>query len=145
MSPRFAVLLAAITLSIAFIIIDILAVTHVIDGSAPDGINPFWKLSFVFKCLTDTVILDDFKTALDRLKQYKLRRLSTFGAEMGRPSSSRETRISDPVPVQMFRAPNWGRESKSKTKDWTEMEDLGIEDIDVEMQRPKPIRTRSPS
>ena len=42
-------------LSVCFILLDILAVTHVIDGSKaglPDGINPFWKLAFVFKCLT---------------------------------------------------------------------------------------------
>jgi hypothetical protein len=29
-----------------------------------------------FRCLTDTIILDDFKTALDRLRDHKLRRLS---------------------------------------------------------------------
>lgn len=77
-SPRFAILLGAMILSIAFIILDILSVTRVIAGKGvPDGINPFWKLAFVFKCLTDTIILDDFKTALDRLKQYKLERMGS--------------------------------------------------------------------
>ncbi|KAI7169432.1 hypothetical protein KC319_g18272 [Hortaea werneckii] len=66
-------------LSIAFIIIDILAVTHVISAkSLPDGINPFWKLAFVFKCLTDTIVLDDFKSALDRLKNYKLEQMGSI-------------------------------------------------------------------
>lgn len=52
-SPRFGVLLGAMILSICFMILDILAVTRVISGSGlPDGINTFWKLSFVFKCLT---------------------------------------------------------------------------------------------
>ena len=75
-SPRFGVLLGAMILSICFIIVDILAVTHAIDGKGlPDGINPFWKMAFVFKCLTDTIVLDDFKTALDKLKEYKLQRL----------------------------------------------------------------------
>lgn len=75
-SPRFGVLLGAMILSICFILCDILAVTQVIAGKGlPDGINPFWKLAFVFKCLTDTIVLDDFKTALDKLKQYKLQRL----------------------------------------------------------------------
>jgi hypothetical protein len=75
-SPRFGVLLGAMILSICFIFLDILAVTHVINGKGlPDGINPFWKLAFVFKCLTDTIVLDDFKTALDKLKQHKLQRL----------------------------------------------------------------------
>jgi hypothetical protein len=31
-------------------------------------------LSFIFKCLCDTVILDDFKTALDRMRNYWLRK-----------------------------------------------------------------------
>lgn len=77
-SPRFGVLLSALLLSVAFIILDILSVTHVIpSGALPDGINPFWKLSFVFKCLTDTIVLDDFKSALDRLKRYKMERMGS--------------------------------------------------------------------
>ena len=44
-------------------------------------INPWWKLSLVFKCLTDTIMLDDFKTELKRLgikrmRQDELRRQS---------------------------------------------------------------------
>jgi hypothetical protein len=62
-------------LSVGFIIVDILSVTSVFSSTLPEGINPFWKLAFVFKCFTDTIILDDFKTALDKLKQYKLERL----------------------------------------------------------------------
>ena len=135
-SPRFGVLLVAMTMSIGFIIVDILSVTHVIGGSgAPDGINPFWKLAFVFKCLTDTVILDDFKTALDRLKQYRMRRLSTFGAEMGPPSIS-DRRASDAVPVHRFRTPDW-----SRAKDIAELRAIGIED--VEMQSPEPTKART--
>ncbi|QDS75012.1 hypothetical protein FKW77_005725 [Venturia effusa] len=75
-SPRFAILLAAMILSVAFIIVDICSVTAVFSSTLPEGINPFWKLAFIFKCLTDTIILDDFKTALDKLKQYKLSRLN---------------------------------------------------------------------
>ncbi|KAL9091010.1 MAG: hypothetical protein Q9159_001636 [Coniocarpon cinnabarinum] len=73
-SPRFGVLLGAMLLSVIFIILDVLSVTHVLDSALPDGLNPFWKLSTVFKCLTDSIILDDFKTALDRLMRHKLRR-----------------------------------------------------------------------
>lgn len=43
--------------------------------------NPFWKLSFVFKCLTDSVVLDDFKTALDRLRAFKISRLGSFAID----------------------------------------------------------------
>jgi hypothetical protein len=81
-SPRFALLLATMVIGVAFIIIDVLAVTHVIKGSGlPDGINPFWKLAFAFKCFTDTIILDDFKTALDRLKQFKLQRIGSVPSD----------------------------------------------------------------
>jgi hypothetical protein len=81
-SPRFGILLGAMILSVSFIICDILSVTKVIGGAgSADGINPFWKLAFVFKCLTDTVILDDFKTALDRLKQYKMEQLESMGPD----------------------------------------------------------------
>lgn len=77
-SPRFGVLLGSMLFSIVFIIVDILAVTRVFNAHAlPDGINPFWKLAFVFKCLTDTIVLDDFKTALDRLSKARKRQLSS--------------------------------------------------------------------
>jgi hypothetical protein len=32
-----------------------------------NGINPYWKLALIFKCLTDNIMLDDFKTELQRL------------------------------------------------------------------------------
>ena len=37
-------------------------------------INPYWKLSLVFKCLTDTIMLDDFKTELRKLGFARLER-----------------------------------------------------------------------
>jgi hypothetical protein len=82
-SPRFGVLLGSMALSVCFIIVDILSVTPVLALGLPDGLNPFWKLAFVFKCFTDTIILDDFKTALDRLKQYKLASLERLGSGAG--------------------------------------------------------------
>lgn len=37
--------------------------------SFPDchRINPFWKLSLVFKCLSDNIILDNFRSVLNQL------------------------------------------------------------------------------
>lgn len=70
-------------LSIIFIIVDILAVTSALNLG---GLNPFWKLAFVFKCFTDTIVLDDFKTALDKLSRYrrdKIRQGSTFSEHQG--------------------------------------------------------------
>jgi hypothetical protein len=62
--------------SIIFTIVDILSVTDAFQSILPDGLNPFWKLSFVFKLLTDTIILDDFKTALDKLCAFSLSRIA---------------------------------------------------------------------
>lgn len=71
-SPRFGIMLLAMVLSIVFTITDICSVTNALKSALPDGLNPFWKLAFVFKLLTDSVILDDFKTALDKLSSINL-------------------------------------------------------------------------
>ena len=76
-------MLAAMALSIIFIVLDVLSVTEAFQSVLPVGINPFWKLSFVFKCLTDSVVLDDFKTALDRLRAFKISRLGSFALDDG--------------------------------------------------------------
>ncbi|KAF9895352.1 hypothetical protein FE257_000256 [Aspergillus nanangensis] len=67
-SPRFGIMLFFMILSIGFTILDTASVlgSHY-RGPAP-GVEPFWKFAFVFKCLSDTVILDDFKTTLDRVR-----------------------------------------------------------------------------
>jgi hypothetical protein len=70
-------MLASMIISIIFIVLDICSVTGAIRTSPSVGINPFWKVAFVFKCLTDAVVLDDFKTALDRLRAFKMRTLSS--------------------------------------------------------------------
>lgn len=99
-SPRFAVMLGSMILSIVFIVLDILSVTSVLKNSLPIGINPFWKLSFVFKCLTDAVVLDDFKTALDRLRAFKISRLGSFAVD-GNDSRTRRHQ------AEVANANNW--------------------------------------
>jgi len=70
-SPRFGILLAAIFLAIAFTVVDI--ISSIVPGlSVTDGINPYWKLALVFKCLTDNIMLDDFRSVLQRLGAVKL-------------------------------------------------------------------------
>ncbi|KAH7073972.1 hypothetical protein BKA63DRAFT_491919 [Paraphoma chrysanthemicola] len=81
-SPRFGIMLLAMVLSIVFIVLDILTVTGALRLPGPIGINPFWKFAFVFKCLTDAVVLDDFKMALDRLRAFKISRLGSFSGDM---------------------------------------------------------------
>jgi len=86
-SPRFGIMLVAIFLAIIFTIVDILS--SIISGlSGTDGyilallasqqwanycdrINPYWKLALVFKCFTDNILLDDFKSVLQRLGDMK--------------------------------------------------------------------------
>lgn len=80
-SPRFGIMMGAMVLSIAFIILDVCSVTDAFKSVLPIGINPFWKLSFVFKCLTDSVVLDDFKTALDRLRAFRISRMGSFSVD----------------------------------------------------------------
>lgn len=137
-SPRFAVMLGAMCLSIAFIIVDILSVTDALKSSLPVGVNPFWKLAFVFKCLTDSVILDDFKTALDRMRAFKISRLGSFAAdssdarsrpnaltapwEMVKKSSDIDSRASDGRLTDSERRIRELQRSISGDNSWTQLE-----------------------
>lgn len=90
-SARFTLMLAAVAASVVFIVVDVLSVT----GALPDvgrtvGLNPWWKLAFVFKCLADAILLDDFKTILDRLWDVQL-------AEMARLHSCGAAPAAAPV------------------------------------------------
>ena len=70
-APRFGILLAAIILAMAFTTMDIAA--SIFPRLSPtDGINPYWKLALIFKALTDNIMLDDFKSVLQRLGAMKL-------------------------------------------------------------------------
>ncbi|KAA8652805.1 uncharacterized protein ATNIH1004_001710 [Aspergillus tanneri] len=66
-------MLLSMCLSLVFVIIDTCAIAGAFHTTLPVGIEPFWKLSFIFKCLCDTVILDDFKQALDRIREHWMR------------------------------------------------------------------------
>ncbi|KAI9676410.1 MAG: hypothetical protein M1817_000567 [Caeruleum heppii] len=65
-SPRFGMMLVSMAISIIFLIVDVLST--VVDLGGLVGINPYWKLSLVFKCFCDTIILDDFRSTLDKLR-----------------------------------------------------------------------------
>ncbi|KNG45675.1 hypothetical protein TW65_07569 [Stemphylium lycopersici] len=92
-SPRFGIMLFAMILSIIFIVLDILSVTKAITLPGPTGINPFWKFAFVFKCLTDSVVLDDFKVALDRLRAFRISRLGSFSGDMSDSRSRNDNNL----------------------------------------------------
>lgn len=126
------------TLSVAFIIIDILAVTHVIEGSKdglPNGINPFWKLAFVFKCLTDTIVLDDFKTALDRLKAYKMEQI---GGTISQGSQSDFVNTAQ-ARAKKFESPNSGEMRNAEhfettPRDWSKNVDYDNLDLEAALR-----------
>lgn len=93
-SPRFGILLLCMTISLICIIVDLLSVTPVI----PIGvINPFWKFAFVFKCFTDSIILDDFKAALDKLSRHRMSQILPFNV-LGGPDSADDFRITNKKP-----------------------------------------------
>ncbi|CAI6093112.1 unnamed protein product [Clonostachys chloroleuca] len=72
-SPRFGIMLLCMFISIVFLITDV-AVTATV--STDRGINPYWRFSLVFKCASDTIFLDDFKSVLDRIASSTIKRLA---------------------------------------------------------------------
>ncbi|KAH9864236.1 hypothetical protein J1614_010170 [Plenodomus biglobosus] len=60
---RFGVMLLCMFLSIVFLVTDV--VISAAKVSANSGINPYWRFALVFKCASDTIFLDDFKSVLD--------------------------------------------------------------------------------
>jgi hypothetical protein len=60
---RFAVMLGCMFISIVFLLTDVVVnAAHITTSS---GINPYWRFALVFKCASDTIFLDDFKSVLD--------------------------------------------------------------------------------
>ncbi|KAM0240712.1 hypothetical protein ACHAP5_007917 [Fusarium lateritium] len=74
-SPRFGIMLLCLLLSIIFLITDVI---FMIVVSKRGGMNPFWRLALVFKCASDVIFLDDFKSVLDRISESAMRKITTF-------------------------------------------------------------------
>jgi len=60
---RFGVMILCMMLSIVFLITDVAVSAARITANS--GINPYWRFALVFKCASDTIFLDDFKSVLD--------------------------------------------------------------------------------
>ncbi|KAI4954919.1 hypothetical protein J4E86_006229 [Alternaria arbusti] len=95
---RFGVMLACMLLSIVFLLTDVAVSAAKVTASS--GINPYWRFALVFKCASDTIFLDDFKSILDDIVARKFssrddsgRRRSITG--ISRPKSSRSTSRND--------------------------------------------------
>ncbi|EOA91790.1 hypothetical protein ACJQWK_03318 [Exserohilum turcicum] len=81
---RFGVMLACMILSIAFLLTDVAVSAAKVTASS--GINPYWRFALVFKCASDTIFLDDFKSVLDDIVA---RKFSSAGDTAPRGSVSR--------------------------------------------------------
>jgi hypothetical protein len=68
-NTRFGIMLLCMALSIAFLLTDV--VVSAAKLTASSGINPYWRFALVFKCASDTVFLDDFKSVLDDIVALK--------------------------------------------------------------------------
>jgi len=62
-------MLACMFLSIVFLLTDVAVSAAKITASS--GINPYWRFALVFKCASDTIFLDDFKSVLDDIVAHK--------------------------------------------------------------------------
>ncbi|KAF1952524.1 hypothetical protein CC80DRAFT_376019, partial [Byssothecium circinans] len=69
-NSRFGVMLGCMFVSIAFLLTDVAVNAARVTANA--GINPFWRFALVFKCASDTIFLDDFKSVLDAIIARKL-------------------------------------------------------------------------
>lgn len=88
---RFGVMLACMFISIAFLLTDVAVnAAHVTTAS---GINPYWRFALVFKCASDTIFLDDFKSVLDGILARKLSSAGG-GTVHGRPQETRKRSFS---------------------------------------------------
>lgn len=77
-------MLACMILSIIFVLTD--AAVSAAKVTASSGINPYWRFALVFKCASDTIFLDDFKSVLDDIIACKL---SSVADTVRRGSTSR--------------------------------------------------------
>ncbi|KAF1845122.1 uncharacterized protein K460DRAFT_385730 [Cucurbitaria berberidis CBS 394.84] len=76
-NTRFGIMLLCMIISIAFLLVDV--VVSAAKLSANSGINPYWRFALVFKCASDTIFLDDFKSVLDDIVARKLSSKNTAG------------------------------------------------------------------
>ncbi|KAL2833730.1 hypothetical protein BDW59DRAFT_168816 [Aspergillus cavernicola] len=78
---RFAILLAAIFLAIALTLMDVLACI-IPSLSVTYGINPYWKIALIFKCLADNIMLDNFQSVLQQLQGLQRQGTAAMGNDI---------------------------------------------------------------
>lgn len=90
-NSRFGVMLLCMTLSIIFLFTDVVVTAAKL--TAKSGINPYWRFALVFKCASDTIFLDDFKSVLDDIV---MRKYSTSTGNANRRNSVAKRSGSSP-------------------------------------------------
>ncbi|KOS22344.1 hypothetical protein ESCO_002024 [Escovopsis weberi] len=140
-SSRFGVMLFCVLLSIIFLVVDIAVTVH---GSVDSGINPFWRFALVFKCASDVIFLDDFKSVLDHLSQRSTNRPHGFGypsplgvhrvdpGASNRPAKGVLNNFKDTVavPVRAKSKCGWEEHSDNSGACWTELSHASERTID---------------
>lgn len=119
----------SIFLAIVFTLMDILASALGPPLSTLDGINPYWKLSLVFKCLTDVIMLDDFKTELDRLSAARRETLQreSFPVDVARSPMVNGSQSQDMMNLRFMTDDEGPESEKAKHSQYAEVEDLAAE------------------
>ncbi|KAH7083227.1 hypothetical protein BKA63DRAFT_530080 [Paraphoma chrysanthemicola] len=87
-NTRFGVMLLCMAFSIAFLLTDVAVSAAKVTASS--GINPYWRFALVFKCASDTIFLDDFKSVLDDIVARKFSSAGN-GVHRGSITPSRNT------------------------------------------------------
>jgi hypothetical protein len=87
---RFGVMLACMILSIVFLLTDVAVSAAKVTASS--GINPYWRFALVFKCASDTIFLDDFKSVLDDIVARKFSSVGDSGRCGSIPGSGPQKR-----------------------------------------------------
>lgn len=82
-NTRFGIMLLCMFFSIAFLLTDV--AVSAAKVTANSGINPYWRFALVFKCASDTIFLDDFKSVLDDIVA---RKFSSAGNGVHRGSNT---------------------------------------------------------
>ena len=163
---RFGVMLLCMFLSIAFLLTDV--AVSAARVTANSGINPYWRFALVFKCASDTIFLDDFKSVLDDIVARKfsstgdtIQRGSVAGARAGARKCSRSasrgeqfiecTSLDNPIhaPLHTSIHPQPGTKrpkfhypfQKKRTKD----EKIDVPQINVEQDYSVTSQARYPS
>lgn len=82
-NSRFGIMLLCMIISIIFLLTDV--VVSIAKLTSSSGINPYWRFALVFKCASDTIFLDDFKSVLDDIVA---RKFSSAGGGVYRGSAA---------------------------------------------------------